>query len=162
MILEALDPGRIAEVRGLFREYAESLGFDLCFQGFSAELAGLPGDYAPPEGALLLAMVAGNPTGCVALRRWDREACEMKRLYVRPACRGLGLGRALAETVVARGRMLGYRRMLLDTLDSMEAALDLYASLGFRKISPYYANPIPGACYLSLEWAPGPADKPRF
>lgn len=138
--------------RQIFREYATQLGVDLCFQNFDAELAGLPGDYAPPKGALLLALVDGEVAGCVAMRALHdvdyANACEMKRLYVRPNYRRLGLGRLLAQAVIDQGMRFGYSTMLLDTLDDMEAARELYASLGFEEIPPYYFNPIPGAHYL--------------
>lgn len=125
---------------------------DLCFQDFASELAGLPGDYAEPKGALRLAMVDGKVAGCCALRPIESadyaDACEMKRLYVRPAFRGLGLGRTLAESVMDAGRIAGYRHLLLDTLDDMEAARALYDELGFVEVPPYYHNPIAGAHYL--------------
>jgi putative acetyltransferase len=139
-------------VRILMREYEAFLGADLSFQGFEAELAGLPGKYAPPDGALFLAWFpdacgAVEPAGCVALRRLAAEICEMKRLFVRPEHRGLGLGRLLARRVVEEGRKLGYRSMRLDTLDRLEGALALYRSMGFRSIPPYYLNPLPGALF---------------
>jgi putative acetyltransferase len=141
--------------RDIFREYAQTLGVDLCFQGFDAELAGLPGEYAEPRGALLLAMVEGEIAGCCALRALDTvdypNASEMKRLYVRQAYRRLGLGRRLAETVLDAARVAGYRSVLLDTLDDMESARSLYAELGFVPIPPYYYNPIAGAHYLKVD-----------
>ena len=146
-------PG-LAEIRTLFEEYAASIGVDLCFQGFAEELAGLPGAYAAPSGRLLLARVLGTPAGCVALRRLTPELCEMKRLYVRPAFRGTGLGRRLAEAVIGAGRSLGYAAMRLDTLATMASARVLYESLGFRPITPYRHNPVPGAEFLELRLVP--------
>ena len=140
--------------RLIFREYAEQLGVDLCFQNFEAELAGLPGEYAPPRGALLLAMVNGELAGCCALRPLDSvdypNSCEMKRLYVRNSSRGLGIGRQLVEAMLEAGRMAGFDAMLLDTLDDMEAARALYHDLGFEEVPPYYHNPIAGAHYLKV------------
>ena len=139
----------------LFREYADSLGLDLAFQNFDDELAQLPGDYAAPRGALLQAYVDGALAGCCALRPLDNadipNAAEMKRLYVRRAFRGFGLGRQLAETILDAARQAGYACVLLDTLDDMEAARNLYADLGFQSIEPYYHNPIPGAHYLKAD-----------
>jgi putative acetyltransferase len=142
----------LAATRALFREYAAQLRVDLCFQDFESELAELPGDYAAPRGALLLATVDGEIAGCGALRPLPDvdhvNACEMKRLYVRPAFRRFGIGRVLAQALMDRGLEAGYSNLLLDTLDDMEAARGLYASLGFEEIPPYYFNPIPGAHYL--------------
>jgi ribosomal protein S18 acetylase RimI-like enzyme len=151
-LLAPATPALLDEARAIFREYANSLDVDLCFQDFEAELASLPGEYTAPQGALLLATVDGEVAGCGALRPLlgcdYANACEMKRLYVRPAFRRFGLGRLLAQALLDRGLQAGYSAMLLDTLDDMEAARGLYASLGFEEIPPYYFNPIPGAHYL--------------
>lgn len=143
-------PDDLPDVRALFREYAEAIGFDLAFQRFDEELAALPGDYVPPAGALLLARAAGAAAGCVALRRIDATVCEMKRLFVRADHRGSGIGRRLAEDVIAEGRRLGYQAMRLDTAASMGEAIALYRRLGFREIAPYRYNPIEGALFLEL------------
>jgi ribosomal protein S18 acetylase RimI-like enzyme len=140
----------VEAVRDLFREYAAQLNVDLGFQAFDQELAGLPGAYAPPRGCLLLARIGRDTAGCVALRPRDGDTCEMKRLYVRPEFRGRGLGRRLARRVIGEARRMGYRRMVLDTLESMEAARRLYASLGFAPTAPYYPSPLPGARFLAL------------
>lgn len=141
--------------RGIFREYADSLGIDLAFQDFDAELAGLPGPYAPPDGHLMLAFVDGELAGCGAFRGLADvdypNACEMKRLYVRPAFRRFGLGRLLAQALLDEARRAGYSATLLDTLDDMEAARSLYASLGFEEIPPYYFSPIAGSHYLKAD-----------
>ena len=151
-----------AALRALFREYVESLGVDLGFQGFEEELARLPGEYAPPAGRLLLALDRGEPAGCVALRPLEPGVCEMKRLYARPAYRGTGLGRRLAERVVLEAREAGYRTIRLDTLPGMEAARRLYQTLGFRPIGAYRYNPIPGTAFLELELVPSGVDIPPF
>ena len=138
-------------VRALFTEYAGSLGFSLSYQGFDAELAGLPGKYAAPDGALLLAKVDGVAAGVVALRKLEPGIAEMKRLYVQPAHHGRSIGRKLAEAVVATARALGYRRLRLDTISGkMDTAVKLYRSMGFVEIAPYYDSPVPGTTYLEL------------
>ncbi len=140
----------LVRVRELFLEYAAWLNVDLCFQGFDAELAGLPGAYARPDGRLLLAMRDDQAAGCVALRRFDATTGEVKRLWVRPAFRDGGLGRMLAARIVHEARAVGYAGLVLDTLAPMAAAIALYRSLGFREIAPYYHNPLPGAVYMRL------------
>jgi putative acetyltransferase len=145
----AVDDG--LTVRCLFEEYAASLGIDLCFQGFAEELAGLPGDYAPPRGRLLLALQDGETAGRVALRPLEPAVCEMKRLYVRPAFRAHGIGRVLISRVVQEAQRAGYQHMRLDTLPSMTAAQALYRRLGFQEIAPYCKNPIEGAVFLELQ-----------
>jgi putative acetyltransferase len=151
---ELLEPASAADwtvARALLVEYAAGLGVDLCFQGFAEELERLPVEYGPPRGALLLARLAGHPVGCVALRPFDAGRGEVKRLYVAAAARRLGVGRALAAAIVARARGLGYRQLLLDTLDTMLAAQALYRSLGFRPTAAYRFNPLPGAAYFELD-----------
>ena len=155
-IAQAESAEQIEQARALFLEYAGSLGFHLCFQSFDKELAGLPGDYAPPEGRLLLAEDEGKLAGCVALHKIGDGICEMKRLYVRPEFRGKALGRALAERVIAEARALGYARMRLDTIvGQMDAAIFLYRALGFREVPPYLENPIAGAIYMELDLGGG-------
>ncbi len=160
MIYQAINPEQVNQVRTLFQEYAESLGFSLCFQSFDKELAGLPGDYSPPAGRLLLAELEGKIAGCVALHKLSDGVCEMKRLYVRPEFRGKALGRALAERVIAEARAAGYLRMRLDTVvGKMDSAIALYRRLGFREVSPYRGNPIPGAIYMELKLDAGTPDR---
>ncbi len=148
-------PAWLQATREIFTEYAQSLNVDLCFQRFDEELAQLPGEYSPPHGALLLALVDGAVAGCVAMRGLTdvdyANACEMKRLYVRRAFRKFGLGRILTQALMDRAREAGHSVMLLDTLDDMEAARGLYASLGFEEVPPYYFNPLPGAHYLKVQ-----------
>jgi GNAT superfamily N-acetyltransferase len=146
MIIRPATPADLDEIRAMLREYAAWLEVDLCFQNFEQELAGLPGDYAPPRGRLLIAEGAG----CVALRAIDSEVCEMKRLYLRPEHRGSGLGRRLVQAIIDEARSAGYRRMRLDTMPKMDSAQRLYASLGFREIAAYRYNPEPGARFLEL------------
>lgn len=147
-------PEEFHDLRALLREYAEGLQIDLCFQGFEAELAELPGEYVAPRGALLMVLVDQQLAGCCALRPLDAidypNACEMKRLYVRAAYRGSGLGRQLAEVILDCARLAGYASVLLDTLSEMESARSLYQDLGFKEIAPYYHNPIEGAHYLMV------------
>ena len=147
----------IEDTRAIFLEYAAQLGVDLCFQGFDDELASLPGQYAAPQGVLLLARVGGQVAGCGGVRALPDvdypDACEMKRLYVRPGFRGSGLGRLIAQALMDRALQAGYSTMLLDTLDDMEAARGLYQALGFVEVPPYYFNPIAGAHYLKVDLA---------
>ena len=150
-IIAAHSAGFLPAVRELFIEYANSIEIDLCFQSFDRELAELPGKYALPEGRLFLAMENESAAGCVALRKIEDGVCELKRLYVRPAFRGSGLGRKLSETVISAAREIGYGRMRLDTLSSMKEAIALYASLGFQRIAPYYDNPSDSAVFMELK-----------
>ena len=156
-IREATTPEDIASARALFVEYAQWLGVDLCFQGFDAELATLPGAYARPRGRLFLAGPPDGAFGCIALRPLDSVANggspdvgEVKRLYVQPHARGGGWGRRLAERIVADARTIGYAELKLDTLEWMTSARALYGALGFRACAPYYDNPLPGVVYMSL------------
>lgn len=151
LVHQAESPAQIAQARELFLEYAQSLGFSLCFQGFDKELASLPGDYAPPEGRLLLAEHDGRLAGCVALHKFENEICEMKRLYLRPAFRGKGIGGSLADKIIGEARSAGYKRMRLDTVEPvMKDAVEMYRKLGFKEIAPYRTNPVEGAIYLEL------------
>ncbi|MGA9510233.1 MAG: GNAT family N-acetyltransferase [Candidatus Sulfotelmatobacter sp.] len=150
--VQAESPAQIAQARGLFLEYAQSLGFSLCFQNFDKELEELPGDYAPPQGRLLLAEYEGQLAGCVAMRPLEPGACEMKRLYLRLQFRCKGLGHALTERIIAEARQVGYQRMCLDTVEPvMKDAVAMYRKRGFREIPPYRENPIAGAMYMELK-----------
>jgi len=151
-IIPATTAGQIEQVRTLFREYAEVTGHRECFDGFAKEIAGLPGQYAPPTGQLLLAQVNLQPAGCVALRGIEEHICEMKRLFVRPEFRRRKLGLELAEAIIADARRMGYDAMRLDTLPSMAAARELYQTLGFRAIPRYNDNPSKGVIYLEYDW----------
>jgi ribosomal protein S18 acetylase RimI-like enzyme len=150
--LQAESAAQLDQARELFLEYAQSLGFSLCFQNFDKELAELPGDYGPPQGRLLLAEFEGQLAGCVALHKLDPQICEMKRLYLRPQFRGKSLGRILADRIIAEARQIGYDRMRLDTVEPvMKDAVAMYRKIGFREIAPYRANPIAGAMYMELQ-----------
>jgi putative acetyltransferase len=150
-LIQATNPEEIALARQLFEEYASWLEISLCFQNFDRELEGLPGDYAAPHGRLLLALKDDQLAGCIAVRRLPDRACEMKRLYVRPAFRGRGLGRTLVTAIVEEAKEIGYERMRLDTLPGkMDQALAMYRRFGFKEIPPYYENPIAGATFMEL------------
>jgi GNAT superfamily N-acetyltransferase len=152
VLVQAESPAQVAQARELFLEYAQSLGVNLCFQNFEQELAELPGQYAPPDGRLLLAEYEGHLAGCVALHKWEPGVCEMKRLYLRPSFRRKGLGRVLAEAIISEARNIGYQDMRLDTIEPiMKDAVEMYRKLGFREIAPYRPNPIAGAMYMELE-----------
>jgi putative acetyltransferase len=151
-ISQAESSAEVAIVRELFVEYAESLGFSLCFQNFDRELAGLPGDYTPPQGRLLLARSGVASAGCVALHSLEPGICEIKRLYVRPQFRATGLGKTLTSTVISEAKSIGYKKVRLDTVEpKMKNAVGLYRALGFREIAAYRPNPIEGAMYMELE-----------
>jgi GNAT superfamily N-acetyltransferase len=149
-ICQAKTPEEIALTRSLFEEYAAWLRIDLCFQGFAAELAGLPGAYAAPRGRLLLAFVGSDVSGCVALRPIGDDVCEMKRLFVRAGFRGQGIGKQLGERVVQEARDIGYRMMRLDTLPSMQSAIRLYEGLGFVRCAAYYETPLAETVFMEL------------
>ena len=149
-ICQAITPEQIVLLRTLFEEYAGWLGIDLSFQGFAAELAGLPGVYAPPRGRLLLALAVNGVSGCVALRPLGDGVCEMKRLFVRSGFRGQGVGKLLAEQIVEEARAIGYRMMRLDTLPSMQGAIRLYETLGFTRRTAYYETPLPDTVFMEL------------
>jgi ribosomal protein S18 acetylase RimI-like enzyme len=142
--------GHIDDIKTLFTEYTASLGIDLSYQNYSDEFASLPGKYAPPEGRLYIAYCGGTAAGCVGLRRFDEQTCEMKRLYVREAFRGLRIGKSLVERIILDAKASGYRAMLLDTLPSMETAQTLYRRLGFTDTAPYYDSPIEGTRFMRL------------
>jgi carbonic anhydrase len=150
-IIAVENPGHLEWVRSLFEEYWASFGFTPCFQNFSGEVAGLPGAYVPPGGRLALALMNGAPAGCAALRRFDAERCEAKRLYVRPQFRGLGVGRALLQWVISEARLAGYREMVGDTMPVMARALEMYERAGFERTDPYASDPTPGAIYLRFK-----------
>ena len=143
-------PKQVEIARALFREYADSLGFDLSFQNFEQELAELPGHYVPPGGRLYIAHEKGKPAGCIALRKISDDDCEMKRFYVCPLFRGKGLGRRLATLVISDARKIGYKRVLLDTVPAMKRAFKLYRALGFKPIPAYRENPVPGASFMEF------------
>ena len=140
----------LSEIKRLFDEYTAALGFDLHFQEYEREYAELPGEYAEPYGRLYLVLYGKKIAGCVALRKLEDSVCEMKRMYVKPVFRGKGIGRAMAHKVIDEARRIGYKRMRLDTIDTMKPAISLYKSLGFKEIAPYRYNPIKGACYMEL------------
>lgn len=153
-IAEAVAPAQLAAAKGLIEEYAAGLGVDLGFQGYKEEIVRFPGEFSPPGGTVLVAWDGEAPVGVVTLRGLEGPVCEMKRLYVRGSSRGRGFGRALAEAVIERAVALGYRTMRLDTMPSMNEAIGLYLSLGFRDIAPYRYNPVPGARFLELTLRP--------
>ncbi len=142
--------GEIKIVKELFEEYAKSLNFSLCFQNFDKELKNLPGDYSPPKGSLLLSEYNGIPAGCVGLRKFENDICEMKRLYVKNNFRGLKIGRMLVYKIIDEAKRIGYKKMRLDTIQTMQAAQNLYKSLGFYEISSYGNHPIEGTIYMEL------------
>ncbi|HKO62216.1 MAG TPA: GNAT family N-acetyltransferase [Pyrinomonadaceae bacterium] len=151
-LIQATSESEVQEVRKLFEEYHGWLGLSLCFQNFDQELASLPGDYAPPDGRLILAMDHENVAGCIALRKLDDGICEMKRLYVRPGFRGTGLGRLLAGSLIETAKEIGYDKMRLDTLPGkMDQAIAMYQRLDFKNIDPYYFNPVKGAAFMELD-----------
>src|SRR5712692_3442134 len=151
-VIHAESETAIEQIRGLFLEYARSLDFSLCFQSFDRELRELPGPYAPPDGRLILCQFDGAPAGCIALKKLEPDVCEMKRLYVRPEFRGHQLGLKLTTHLIDEGRRASYTRMRLDTIrETMQKAIELYQSVGFKEIPPYYDNPLPQALYMELD-----------
>jgi putative acetyltransferase len=151
VLTEAMGPSEFAVAAALIREYAADLNVDSCFQEIEAEIDSLPEVYGAPQGCLFVARTGAQLVGCGALRRFDEGVCEMKRLYVRAAARGTGAGRILAESLIAKGRALGYAVMRLDTLAHLTAACELYRSLGFQEIGAYYDNPLPNPVYMELD-----------
>lgn len=150
-IIQAVKKSQINAVKDLFLEYAESLDFELCFQDFDSELAELPGSYSSPDGGLYIALFDNEPAGCIALRKFKDSVCEMKRLYVRPQFRGNDMGKKLVELLISEARKLGYKKMVLDTVPSMQTAQKLYKSFGFYEIKPYRVNPVKGAVFMEME-----------
>ena len=150
-IQAALTADDFVKARALIAEYSRELGVDLCFQDVAVELANLSTMYGPPGGSLFLASLDSHDIGCIGIRRVSDSTCEMKRLYIRPAHRGAGIGRLLAESAIRMAETLGYRRIVLDTLPSMDTAIGLYRSMGFRETDPYYPNPLPGVIYMELK-----------
>jgi ribosomal protein S18 acetylase RimI-like enzyme len=151
IIIQAGTVEQIINTRELFIEYAKSLNFELCFQDFDKEIAELPGAYSPPEGRLFLAEFEGEIAGCIALRKLEKEICEMKRLYVKPRFRGHNIGKNLVEKLISEAKKIGYKKMRLDTVPAMQTAQKLYKSIGFKEIEPYRLNHVPGAVYMELE-----------
>jgi ribosomal protein S18 acetylase RimI-like enzyme len=149
-LIKAREEYQYKQVRELFLEYVDSLGIDLSFQNIYDELQNIPGEYAFPEGCIIMAMYDEQPAGCVALRKLDENTCEMKRLYVKPDFKGKGIGRSLASAIIVEAKNLGYRYIRLDTLPTMEQAISLYGSLGFYNIEPYRYNPVEGTKYMEL------------
>lgn len=160
-IIPATSAEHLDTVRRLFRKYAEFIDVDLCFQDFETELVSLPGKYASPEGAILLARVDENTVGCIALRQLQMDTCEMKRLYIRPQYRGQGIGRLLVGRIIDVAIDRGYATMVLDTLDQLKTAKALYRSLGFEERKPYYHNPLPGVTYWELDLKTVKKDMPE-
>ena len=152
--VQAVSESQIQDARNLFEEYAAGLGISLCFQNFDQELANLPGDYAAPDGRLLLAELEGELAGCVALRKLAETTCEMKRLFVRPGFRGKRLGKTLVQAIIGEAKAIGYQRMRLDTIPGkMDDAISLYRGIGFEEVEPYYNNPTAGTLYMELDLA---------
>ena len=151
-IIHAESSVQLLQIGKLFIEYAEDMAFELCFQGFDKEIEELPGLYSPPGGRLLLALHGGIAAGCSALRKLDDEVCEMKRLFTKPEFRGLGIGKLLAQKIIEEARIIGYRKMRLETVkDKMKEAVSLYMAFGFKEIEPYYDNPVKGVLYMEME-----------